>query len=358
MLIIYSDPHLGLLRSSNTTPASKKALQEDLFNAVERIHETYKGATKLCAGDFFDTYSNEESVITRAAPLFYDLDSCLSGNHDVVNREGKLGSLGLLAALHGVHSYEGHICTQAEYGKASFSQARYADAEVFSVPHVANAELFEQSLRMAEAALASATHAQSVPTVLMLHCNYDNSLAAEKEATLNLTRERAGKLLETFNYIVMGHVHQPMADFDGRLQVIGNTHPTGFGDLGDKRILKLDNGLFESVPIYLAADHEAVVDVDVLLEGQLFLPTETRFLQITGNLPVERAAELAKAISRLWKTVDGLRCLRSKVDFVKPDQVAEVNNSEGFLSLPEIIDQELQSRPDQLAIWKEVTENA
>lgn len=358
MLVIYSDPHLGLVRSTNTTPASRKSLQQDLFAAVRGIHDKYQGAFKVCAGDFFDTYSNEEAIVSQAAPLFYDLDLCLSGNHDVVNREGKVGSLELLSELgHGSGAF---IVVQAEYGSIYVNRCTTADAELFAVPHVATADLFEQALELAESKAAAAKQETSYsaikkPSILLLHCNYDNELAAEKEATLNLSRLRASQLLETFDFVMIGHVHQPSSDFDGRLIMLGNVHPTGFGDLGDKYITLVDNGEVWHEPVYLAEEHEAQLDInDYLSERYAPLPERVRFLELTGHLAVEQANLLGRTLTELREQLPELRCLRSKVEFAAPEAIAKEQSVQTH-RLPEIIEAELQSRPDQLAIWNETT---
>lgn len=358
MLVIYSDPHLGLVRSTNTTPASRKALQQDLFTAVRAIHNRYEDAFKVCAGDFFDTYSNEEAVVSQAAPLFYDLDVCLSGNHDVVNREGKVGSLELLNELgHGSGAY---IAVQADYDSYRVTRCSTQEAELILVPHVATADLFEQALEdavaHAEAYRAEKSYqAVKRPCILLLHCNYDNELAAEKEATLNLSRIRASQLLEAFDYVMTGHVHQPSTDFNGRLIVLGNTHPTGFGDLGDKYITIVEQGQVRQELIYSAAQHEAVLDINEYLSGNYKpLPEHVRFLELTGHLQVESANLLGRTLTELRNELPQLRCLRSKVEFASPEAVKKEQSVQTH-RLPEIIEAELQSRPDQLAIWNETT---
>lgn len=373
MLIVYTDPHLGMQRAAHTTPESKRRLQDAQFSAVEAIHnrknvDPDRLDRLVCVGDFFDTYSNPEEVIKRAGPLLSEVDYCLSGNHDVVGRESKTGSLELLDNL----LPRGNGCTlnviDAPYGVAhcqSWTDPAHNCTLTF-VPHVATGGLFETSLEMAMAeldklkAIVEPNDGQSkVMHYLFLHCNYDNEHAAEKEATLNLTKEDAEVLLEHgFDFIVLGHVHQPSEHLGGRVIVLGNTHPTGFGDLGDKRIMTIGRlGLPHFETIYEEKRHELDIDLDDYLAGKVAIGDETRFAVLTGDIATERAADLAKAVKQIWAECPNLFALRSIVS-IQSNVVARTGEAVSFHRLPEHIEKELADRPNLLAIWKEVTTNA
>lgn len=371
-IIVYTDPHLGLQRAAHTTPESKRRLQDALFDAVSEIHALkWVGEQQnylVCVGDFFDTYSNPEEVTARAAGLLSEVDFCLSGNHDVVGRESKMGSLELLdKVLHRDTRKATQLNVIAgEYGKPH-SNSWFVPSHNCSltfVPHVATGDLFDESLELAMAGLeklksAAAAAECDAKHYLFLHCNYDNDLAAEKEATLNLSAEDAGILLEYgFDYIVLGHVHQPSDHLGGRVIVLGNTHPTGFGDLGHKRFMLIDSqGLPRFESLYNAELCEDGIDLDDYLTGRRALGEQVRFATLTGNIGPERAADLAKAVKQIWSEQAGLMALRSVVSIENPMQVKSAD-AVSFRRLPEHIEKELADRPAQLAIWKEVTQNA
>ena len=377
MLIVYTDPHLGLQRAAHTTPDSKLRLQDAQFAAVEAIHAEKALSTNglrdnselICVGDFFDTYSNPEEVIQRAAPLLSEVDKCLSGNHDVVGRESKSGSLELLDHILPRNEDCKLEVIDAEYGKASckaWINWTHRCSMTF-VPHVATAGLFDESLELAMAELTKVfqvdnqVEAQTglLEHYLFLHCNYDNDMAAEKEATLNLSAEDAQVLLDHgFTYIVLGHVHQPSEHNKGRVIVLGNTHPTGFGDLGDKRIMLIDSqGRPNFKQVYSAERYEQAVDLDDFLSGQVVVGQEVRFVTLTGDIGTERATDLAKAVKQIWAENEGLMALRSVVS-IQSTALVKATDAVSFSRLPEHIEKELADRPALLAIWKEVTENA
>lgn len=370
-LIVYTDPHLGLQRAANTTPASKVRLQDQLFQSVADIH-AMKGEDDelICNGDFFDTYSNDEEVIAKAYPLLRELKICLGGNHDVVNRASKMGSLELLSVMvdreyeTGTHHTELPMVIQSAYGFAEAKSIVYPDDPValHFVPHVATADLFDDSLRMAiekrqkaAAMWGKREERQHQVHYLFVHANWDNPLAAEKDATLNLCADDADYLLTEggFDYIVLGHVHQPLDTKNGRVIVLGNTHPTGFGDTGTKRIMLIDKatGQPEFKEIYRAADHEATFDIT---QGDVTLRNDLRFVTLTGELPVARAPELAAVIKRCWETLPNLMALRSQVTF-ESQALAKHTDTVAFTKLPDHIEKELQSEPELLALWKELT---
>lgn len=379
MLIVYTDPHLGLQRAAHTTPESKKRLQDAQFAVVEKIHAMKGNAEAngygetdelICVGDFFDTYSNPEEVIQRAAPLLSEVDKCLSGNHDVVGRESKSGSLELLDSI----LPRGPECKleviDAPYGKpAARSWINWTHrCSLTFVPHVATGPLFDEALELAMAELDKVKQVDNqilstdntlLEHYLFLHCNYDNEHAAEKEATLNLSKEDAQVLLDHgFTFIVLGHVHQPSEHLGGRVIVLGNTHPTGFGDLGDKRIMLIGSqGLPMFEPVYSADLHEQEVDLDDYLSGQAVIGDEVRFAILTGDIAPERAADLAKAVKQIWSDCPNLMALRSIVS-IQSTALAKSNDAVSFSRLPEHIEKELADRPDMLAIWKEVTTHA
>lgn len=380
MLIVYTDPHLGLQRAAHTTPDSKRRLQDAQFAAVEAIHRLkaelkQEGVANelFCVGDFFDTYSNPEELIQRAAPLLGEVDKCLSGNHDVVGRESKSGSLELLDSLLPRIGGCNLEVIDAPYGQPQSQSWFYQshDVSVTFVPHVATAGLFDDSLGMAMEGLTKikATLDVTAPYeegggwkgkhYLFLHCNFDNELAAEKEATLNLSREDAQILLDHgFDYIVLGHVHQPSEHLGGRVIVLGNTHPTGFGDLGDKRIMLINpDGTPTFQQIYSAEEHELTIDLDDYLSGQVTIGPAVRFAILTGDIGTARAVDLAKAVKQIWSETPNLMALRSVVT-IQSTALVKATDTVSFSRLPEHIEKELADRPALLAIWKEVTENA
>ena len=246
IVLMYTDPHLGLQRKSNFTAASSQARDDEAFDALRRFLIVNDNKVRFCLGDFFDTYSNKESVIARSVPIMEQTDLILAGNHDVANRVGVISSLQLLEEL------PRNTVVRYPLEEPSVFWRAEGLTDFFCIPHVINQETFEAMLLKAK---QEADQSQKY-RVLLLHCNY--GLSEDRAASsLNLTRERAAELLGTFHYIFIGHEHTPREDFDGRLVLIGSWRPTAFDNIDDKRIVlyDVDTGSYQFQTVWSAAEH-------------------------------------------------------------------------------------------------------
>lgn len=337
-ILLYSDPHEGLNRVANMTHASAAALREVSFSQTMKILTELKqpGMSSFCLGDLFDQYSNSEAVIQQATELVQRTSIVLAGNHDVSNRKDCVSSLSLL------HQFYGDKILIAPYGTSDTFELDVGKTKFLFVPHVANQELFEQALTEA---VETATAGDGW-RVLCLHCNYASGREMQDTA-LNLTRERASELLATFHTIFLGHEHAPSEDFNGRLVILGNTHPTGFSDISDKRIVVYDTetGAYESLKTLTAA---AMVWQGALSE----LPAEPDavFLDLVDDLAY---GEGFKRVNALFKSGRHYAIrLRSKEAAKNKPVVAQV---EAIETLPEVVAKDLEeNREELLPLWQEL----
>jgi DNA repair exonuclease SbcCD nuclease subunit len=191
---LFTDPHLGTRRAAHTTRESSKRLTLALFKqAWDVIEDAEK---PICLGDLFDRAFNDESILVQGYEIASNCMWTLAGNHDETNREGTITSLRALQEMG---------CPVISSPSMS-SPYFFADGPMYFVPHHASQELFEQAMR--EAAEHAARERAGRASVLMLHCNYDQPFATEDD-TLNLSPAVAQKLLESFDYIFLGHEHKP-----------------------------------------------------------------------------------------------------------------------------------------------------
>ena len=174
------------------------------------------------------------------------------------------------------------------------------------VPHHTTQALFEEALNKAEAELQ---HVESgITNILVLHCNYDCQFASD-ETSLNLRAERAKTLLDVFDYVLLGHEHNPKEDFDGRLIVIGNTPPTGFSDISDKRVVVFDHGRATEELVWSKDKHYLEIGPDELER----VNADTQFLRIVGELdPSELHPDVYKRQS-LRSILYGSKCTQGVV---------------------------------------------
>lgn len=288
----FTDPHLGCDRKSHTTPASRKRLQDALYRAA--LEATDTNDPVFCLGDLFDKHHNDEIVIAQGGVVARRCAAVLAGNHDMSNRADTLSSLQLLGQDDGVRVLD----------LPGFSD-EYECGEVLlaGVPHCLSQEDFESGLD----GVCSGRFKRAGCSVLILHCNYDNSFAEAKDQSLNLTRERAEGLMKVYDFILIGHEHVARADFGGRLQVLGNIHPTSFADISSKYWWTLDTEAKTLAPtLCWGAQNSARVAWDNL-EGDV---GGVQFLDITGATPRSERPRLAKAIHGLWQSRPDLLMLR------------------------------------------------
>ncbi|WP_019865195.1 metallophosphoesterase [Methylovulum miyakonense] len=349
-LLFWTDPHLGLNRTSHTTPVSRVKLRDALYtqanNILNRSH--IEGHSAICLGDLFDTTDNEEAVIAQGASIAGRCALVLSGNHDLANRDGKMSSLELI----------GHLSPDSSVALADSTSdyfvVEFPEANVIVVPHKRTQTLFDLTLQ--EIGL----HVRRIPTkvnILVLHCNYESPFATD-DSSLNLTRDIAGLLLgddhdtkQTVDYILIGHEHIPRADFGGKLQILGNTHPTSFSDISDKFIWEFDGTKLSPVKIW-SKDSHLVKDWEWLLNETSTAPTTLdmelvfagmQFIEINGTAPARKLPEIAKAVQKLWSQAPDALMIRNNV---KSEAVqVEAKEMNRALDIPSRITEELQGSP-------------
>jgi DNA repair exonuclease SbcCD nuclease subunit len=328
---IYSDPHLGLKRKQNFTARSAAARDNE---AIASLHNfvSEDSSRKLCLGDFFDTTHNDEQTLLKALPIAAQTSYVQTGNHDIPNRAGAASSLLLLSeVVDTVPAYDpAEPCIDAvTYGRTKFT----------FLPHVLSQELFEKQLdRAVEAATEGTYH------VLCLHCNY--AFGREMgDATLNLSRERAAKLLEKYHYIFLGHEHTHRTDFDGRLVVIGSWRPTAFDNMDDKYVLLFDDeaGTYEKQRVWSAQEQYAELDAsDVVLTAN---PRQYYLLHANKEL----AAAVKTATDLFERGAFGVKIVTKQVT----DFEIETVEYGDLQTLPRRISDDLkENRPHLLPYWE------
>lgn len=346
MIVFFTDPHLGLRRQAHTTPASLNALRERLYDAVENVYQTYKSAKFVCLGDWFDKSHNDEATLLRASALATPLGILIGGNHDLDNNHDSVTSLGLLRVTGNKRAIR-----FPAFGEAHFDKAYYADEglTLYTVAHHATQDLFEQGLEAA----CNDSKAHNGPKMLLLHCNYDSPFATH-ETTLNITEDDADYLLEHFDYVMLGHEHQPRDLFGGRLIVLGNTHPTSFADISEKRVAVWENSELRFERIwnpkgrYLKLHHSQLVDTDF---------STAEFVHVHGEVEPGEVLAITREARRVTKEATNLFMLRLDLDTKALDRVQR-NAGQHKLTLPQRIELALESDPDSLALWRELQQEA
>lgn len=295
---LFTDPHLGTRRAAHTTRESSQRLQHTLYLQARAVTEN--ASNPICLGDLFDTSANEEAILLQGYEVARRCLFTLAGNHDSSNREGTVTSLDALKKVG---------CSIVSSPNISTPYYEAHDALYF-VPHHASQEIFETA--MFHAAEHAVHHREGKASVLMLHCNYNQPFAKEDD-TLNLSEEVAGRLLNAFDYIFLGHEHKPATHFDGRVVILGNTHATSFSDISDKYVYELDitdDSLeLNKTTIWRKADRyreikfgEAIPDL-----------TGVMFVDVTGHEDAAEGTAIAQFVQEVWEAGHQLLAVRNNV---------------------------------------------
>lgn len=344
---IFTDPHLGTSRAMHTTPASSKRLQRKLFDAA--YNALHPGHQNIVVGDLFDKSSNPEAVILQGLAIAQNA-YVLAGNHDEANRDGAVTSLSLIA-----EACPGQVIEVPRASEAYF----YQEDNAYFVPHHPSQELFLQALSKAhdhaEERLQTYDSSRLIRPhqILFVHCNR-GEMPQQDDSTLVISLELEDKLTQVFSRVFYGHVHgsdSNKVSGDKVLSkgvVLGNTHPTSFGDISNKYSYTYDQITDELTRhlIWYKADH--YVKISVTDEE---LPVgEFQFVEVTGMASRQDAAEF---MQRAWETYPDAYAIRNNCTYIEEAaaQIEEVNLDD----LPTEIEKSLHGS-DLLELFKEIKE--
>ena len=340
-ILIYSDPHIGLRRKANTTIKSSLALQEAMVSAAEKAVSLAKEngcQLSICAGDLFDTFSNSEHVIYTAMPAVSETSVILAGNHDIENRSASLGSLQFLSHLYG----EQKKFVVNSINDPEPSHLEIPGVDIFLVPHSPTQELFEASIREAKEAADKCSGRR----LLITHCNYQMGFTSAQESTLNLSKDQTESLLGSFHHIFLGHEHTPAEHYDGRVVIVGNTHPTGFSDISDKRAIIYEDGNVTSLPLW-KKEEGYFSGPATEADNQ---PESVKFFDLEDDL---QTGKISALISGLYKK--GAYAVRVRGKGEEAFSYDQDREKISLASIPETISQRLKKEDPELhSIWEEL----
>lgn len=341
-LYFMTDTHLGLVRNSHTTPESRRRLQSALYSRALQTAENLSVEGPLFhLGDLLDTASNDEVVIADTLQLMPYFTRVMAGNHDLANRQDKMSSFELIDHVLDTMD-ESYRIVRARVDQSGFDHWSDGEHLVVMVPHHGTQELFLGALTAAEDFI-NMDQGKHRHKLLLLHCNYDLGYEMT-DSTLNLPREVASGLLQSFDYILLGHEHMPRADFDGRLQILGNTHPTSFSDISDKFAWVFDEGKLTSIKIWDMQKGYLGLNWENLLDGQFqaLVQGSSQFIEVTGTSPADRLPAIARAVAGLWKLCPEALMIRNAVKAEQAEHTELSVEDVKAMDLPTRIGKELE----------------
>ena len=286
-LYIINDTHLGVRRQSGTTPESREALTEFMYQQFSQLLTLANGNDLVVLGDLFDSYQVSKKDEIRVYQLFslwqqnnpHQRLILVAGNHDLSRNSKDISSFENLCTY---LSHNAHAGTQMVLGSPLY----LADYQLAIVPHLPNQTLFDEALD----ALQQHTALQYV----LLHCNYDNHFAQQSDHSLNLSAETAQSFAQRHVQLIFAHEHQ-QRDLQ-HIHIIGNQIPSSIADcLGNsnKRLAYLDQQQLH----YQTIMH--IHDVYVEHDWQNDTVPDALFIRITGNAEYEQAAEVVQAVATI-----------------------------------------------------------
>lgn len=312
---LSSDYHLGTKRAAHTTRDSARRLQGMLYTQALVASEP---PHSLCLGDLFDRAHNDEATLVQGYAIANRCDMVMAGNHDLTNREGVITSLDAVQRMIdpvNTASTLRHI----EVVTAPDMSTPYFHTwnQFWVVPHHASQTLFEKALFEAK---ANADAQEDGHRYLLLHCNYNCPFDTE-DSTLNLSPEVAEGLLEIFDRVFIGHEHNPKVLCDGRLVIVGNTHPTSYSDISDKYRWELDARSDELTKVLIWEKAYAYREIEY---GRP-LPdlSGVQFVDVVGAEPVENGTEVADYVRSIWEAGNKLLAVRNNVEII--DHLADTS---------------------------------
>lgn len=328
---IFTDPHLGTRRAMHTTPTSSKQLTEELFKAAMAAKSDKY--LNVIVGDLFDKTTNPESVIVQGIKVAEGA-IVLAGNHDETNREGTVSSLNVVKEAGGSDIIKCDMVGGTSY------QVR--EGMVF-VPHHASQELFLEALDLV-------MQEDVVGSVLFVHCNR-GELPQQDDSTLVISLELEDHLLTKFNRVFYGHVHGSHSNkvvddvVQSRGVVLGNTHPTSFGDISDKYRYEYNVETDELIRHKIWDNDTGVVNLRL---GQEFPLGDFQFAEITGN---GSRQEVSDYMQRAWEHYPNAFAIRNNCEFL--ETASQAVEDVDLDDLPATIEKDLEGT-DLLPLFKEI----
>ncbi len=348
---ILTDTHLGRRAGAHTNINSSRELDHAIFNNAKLATDT--SDTTVHVGDLFDKSHNPEYVLLQGLHIAGRCDVILGGNHDLSNRENTKTSIEVVGNVHD------NLC-HAQVSEVKFEDFEDEDDTLFTiVPHHSSQDLFDKALDLVCTNTEDGESGKR--DLVFLHCNF-NSPFAQNDSSLNLTPEQAEKLLKSFKYIVLGHEHSHRWEMDERLLILGNTHPTNFGDISDKFFWDYNpNDGFTKTLCWSKDEQYLKLKASDLVKSGVHMATTPNFIEIVGeDFDPALASDLASAMQDIWDVTDSnLYMVRNNVNF-KQIVATTIDSGVQLEDVTQAITGDLRET-DLLELWQEhlgVAQNA
>lgn len=276
---ISTDWHIGVSRSGGTTPASQVALRTAL---VDTLAECLDDNPHLIAGDLFDKFQIDTSEVLKTYKVFAEWLAkygqpltLIRGNHDHNERGSQVSSFDFLATV-----LEQQFPTLVTVAR-DVTHWR----EFILVPHLPNQDLLDQAIE---------NLGDVAGKFVVFHANLANKFAEASDHSLNVSTEQVVDLIGRGATLLFGHEHISRSLYNGRVIVLGNTHPSSIADCighGSKYAYAIDGGV-SKVETWSS---EGYVEMDW---QELDYDSTASFIRVTGSATVEQAEAVVEAVAK------------------------------------------------------------
>lgn len=291
---LIGDVHFGK-RFPHTTLKTAQTFDEYrelLFNRLT----LYESVIQL--GDLFDEFSVDDLTFVKGYNAANKCLVVLPGNHDLSKNTDKESALLLL------QSHLGCPVVTESYQTISEGMTEFT-----LLPHQHTQSIFEDRLKFLCDFMKNKEDKARF-NVLCLHCNYGAHTGPD--ADNYLSPAMAKELLASgFSLIVSGHEHNFRSPMTG-VVMLGSIMPMSFGEMGSKFVMDYDTqtGTYDLVPSWSSDNYGRYTWQELLLKDS-FTWNNYQFIEVVGDLEVDDAVKLNRAISSILKGNDKIVAIKN-----------------------------------------------
>lgn len=305
-MIILNDVHIGFSRMTGTTPASREAMRQYLFQSFQSTIDSATNTHLVIAGDLFDDFDVPTADVLGTYMILRDWMrmkavnrlTLIAGNHDWQPKASKVSSFELLGTV-----LKGEFAGRCVV--VGIDQCARLNDGVWALAHCSNQEEFEAKLKFLAGEQANGFPGQMMLNkgdYLILHANFDNNFAAQSDHSLNVSREAARLFTDRGINLIFAHEHQAreVKLSDGEVIVMGNQWPTSISDCLNndrKHYHTLQSGVILKYETWSHSYNGGFAEIGWRDLGTAVLPEVVKFVRVVGDAVSTESSEVISAIA-------------------------------------------------------------
>lgn len=353
-ILTLNDVHLGVQRSSGTTPATAIALRESLHDQHEQLINCpeYADCDLLYNGDLFDAFSvplgdGLRVLVSWTNWMYSHPDGKIHvgrGNHDISKDSSKVSMFDFVCEV-----------MTSTFPDRFFFYTEFAKVEdgIYIMPHYINQEEFDVAMTAAAAVLPD-------DVILLLHANYDNEFAEQADHSLNVSKDMVRKFRSKRTKMVFGHEHDFSEDKFMLVLIPGNQFPTSIADmLGNKGkfcTVLTPGDLPEIELVQLSKVSDLYIEVDWQAGvKQAELSAQPSFVKVTGTATAEDSVKVIDFVASMRARYPNAFVVANGVHVAEQEELANMVVTGDEIRAVNVMDFLFeQMTPEQAVVIKKV----